>query len=57
MVLSGGESPAVLKDSVCSPGGTTIEGIAALEHFRFRNSVIEAVSAEFKKSSEFSITR
>lgn len=57
MVLSSGDSPAVLKDSVCSPGGTTIEGIAALEHFGFRNSIIEAVSAAFKKSSEISIMR
>ncbi len=56
-VLYSEECPAALKDSVCSPGGTTIEGIAALEKFGFRNSVMEAVAAAFKKSSEISIIR
>lgn len=42
--------PAVLKDSVCSPGGTTIEAVTALEENGFRNSVIKAMEACEKKA-------
>lgn len=37
--------PAVLKDKVCSPHGTTIRGISALERNAFRSAVIEAFDA------------
>ena len=50
MVLENGQHPAVLKDMVCSPAGTTIEGVAALEKNNFRNAVIEAVTAACDRS-------
>jgi pyrroline-5-carboxylate reductase len=50
MVLQGDKNPAALKDMVCSPAGTTIEGLAALEKNGFRNAVIEAVTAACQRS-------
>lgn len=50
MALESGMHPAVLKDMVCSPAGTTIEGVAALEENGFRNAVIKAVTAACEKS-------
>ena len=53
LVLAGeGARPAVLKDAVCSPAGTTIAGIAALEEAGFRNAVIKAVRAAAERSAE-----
>ena len=43
MVLELEEHPGILKDMVCSPGGTTIEAIYTLEKNNFRGSVMEAV--------------
>ena len=42
--------PAQLKDMVCSPGGTTIEGVKALEEGGFRGVLMEAVEATIAKS-------
>ena len=50
MVLQEEQNPAALKDAVCSPAGTTIEAVAALEKYGFRNAVIEAVTAAHDKS-------
>ncbi|MBD2112737.1 pyrroline-5-carboxylate reductase [Nodosilinea sp. FACHB-141] len=44
--------PAVLKDRVTSPGGTTIAGIAALEAGGLRSALIEAVRSAYVRSKE-----
>lgn len=48
------EHPGVLKDKICSPGGTTIEAVHALEKGGFRTAVIEAVKVCTQKSRSMS---
>ncbi len=52
MVLETGEHPGVLKDRVCSPGGTTIEAVKVLEEKGLRGAVLAAVEACVSKSKE-----
>ena len=47
-----GRHPAALKDMVTSPGGTTVEGLLALEQGGLRATVINAVAAAYKRSVE-----
>ncbi|OCG22906.1 pyrroline-5-carboxylate reductase [Gilliamella sp. App4-10] len=50
LLLETGKHPGELKDMVCSPAGTTIEGVQQLEAKGFRSAVIDAVEATIKKS-------
>ncbi len=50
MVLKSGKHPAELKDNVCSPGGTTIEGVRALEEGSFRADSMGAVVKAYEKT-------
>jgi pyrroline-5-carboxylate reductase len=43
--IASGTIPAAMKDAVCSPGGTTIKGVAELERHAFRGAVIDAIDA------------
>ena len=52
MVIETGEPPAILRDRVTSPGGTTIAGMQVLESKGFRDAAISAVEAATRRSEE-----
>ena len=52
MVLETGRDPIALKDAVCSPGGATLQGVAALERCDLHGTVLSAVDAAYKRTLE-----
>ena len=52
LALETGEHPGVIKDSICSPGGTTIAGVRALEQGGFRSAAMESVIAAYERTLE-----
>lgn len=50
-VLESGKHPEELNDMVCSPAGTTIEGVCTLKKLGFESGVIEAVTASIEKDA------
>jgi len=52
LALSGNRHTAELKDAICSPGGTTIAGVRALENGGFRAAAMEAVIAAYEKTQQ-----
>ena len=54
LALNSGKHPGALKDAVCSPGGTTIQGVRALEERGFRAAAMNAVIAAYEKTLSLS---
>ena len=54
LMLTSSKHPSQLKDEVCSPGGTTIAGVASLEENGFRGTVGKAVKASYNRTIELS---
>lgn len=52
LLLTANKNPTVLRDEVCSPGGSTIEGVKKLQNNGFGASVIDAVKASFTRTKE-----
>ncbi|MBE6616814.1 MAG: pyrroline-5-carboxylate reductase [Ruminococcaceae bacterium] len=52
MILESGKHPMELKDNVCSPGGSTIAGVMALDGYAFNAGVEAAVNAAYERTKE-----
>ena len=52
LLLKSGKEPTTLKDAVCSPGGSTIAGVKVLEAGSFRDDVIDAIRAAYRRNIE-----
>ena len=52
LLLDSGKHPAQLKDEVCSPGGSTIQGVKALEDGALRSTVMSAIQAAHHRTQE-----
>ena len=52
MYLSSKQHPGALKDAVCSPGGSTIAGVRALEQHGFRGAAMDCVIATCQRNKE-----
>ena len=53
LMLKTGDHPGQMKDAVCSPGGSTIQGVRALEQGGVRSAIIEAILNTWEKNKEF----
>ena len=56
LALESNQHPGQLKDAVCSPGGSTIQGVRVLEERAFRGAVTDAVLAAFERTKELGKT-
>ena len=54
MLMVGGDvgHPAIIKEKICSPGGSTIEGVYSLEEHGFRGAVMDAIISAYEKTKE-----
>ena len=52
MFLQSGKHPGELKDAVCSPAGSTIVGLQALEEHAFRGAIMDCITSAFQKNKE-----
>ncbi|HWJ79912.1 MAG TPA: pyrroline-5-carboxylate reductase [Niallia sp.] len=52
MVLETEKHPSVLRDEVCTPGGTTIEAVATLEQLHLKGTVLAAMESCDRKNKQ-----